>query len=74
MIDTKALLDVILIGFGGTLALVVAFGTVVLASDRADIERRQARSASPWVATVAVAAVASVGIVALGVWATTQKS
>jgi hypothetical protein len=64
----------VLISFGATLALVIAFGTAVVATDRVDTERRFGRPATPWLATLVVAAVASAGIIALGIWAMTQKS
>jgi hypothetical protein len=74
LIDTDALLDVILISFGATVALVLAFGTAVVATDRVEKERRFGRPAAPWLATLVVAGLASAGIIALGIWAMTQKS
>jgi hypothetical protein len=74
LVDTGALLDVVLISFGATLALVIAFGSAVLAADRVSTERERSRAVAPWVATLVVAALASAGIVAVGVWAMTQKS
>jgi hypothetical protein len=74
LIDTNALLDVLLVSFGATLALVLAFGTGVLATDRIETERGNGRPPAPWLATLVVAALGSAGIVAIGVWAMTQKS
>ena len=56
------------------LALVVAFGTAVVATDRVGTERSYGRSAAPWAATLVVAALASGAIIALGIWAMMQKS
>ena len=74
LIDTNALLDVLLASFGATLALVLAFGMGVLAIDRIAAERGRGRATAPWIATLVVAAVGSAGVVAFGVWAMTQKS
>jgi hypothetical protein len=74
LIDTDALLDVVLISFGATVALVVALGTAVVATDPVDTQRRFGRPAAPWLATLVVAGMASAGIIALGIWAMTQKS
>jgi hypothetical protein len=74
VIDTDALFDVVLISFGATVALVVAFGTAVVATDRIDTERRFGRPGALWLATLVVAALASAAIIAVGIWAMTQKS
>ena len=74
LIDGKALLDVALVSFLLTLAAVTAFGTAVLAGDRVGTARRDGRGATaPWIAVIALAAVACAGILVLGVWAMTQK-
>ena len=74
LIDTNALLDVLVASFGATIALVLAFGTGVLAVDPVETERGRGHSTAPWIATLVVAPVASAGVVAIGVWAMTQKS
>jgi hypothetical protein len=74
LIDTKALLDVVLISLAAAVALVLAFGTAVVATDRLDAERRFGRAPASWLLTLVVAGLASAGIIALGIWAMTQKS
>ena len=74
LIDTNALLEVLLASFGATLALVPAFGMGRARHRPYRAERGRGRATAPWIATLVVAAVGSAGGVAFGVWAMTQKS
>jgi hypothetical protein len=74
-IDGKALLDSALVGGAGALVLTLAFSVGLLAYDRArpgEGAHQSGGSAAWWVAA-GLAGVLCIGIVALGVWAMTQK-
>ena len=74
LIDGKALVDVVVVSFALTVAAVTAFGTAVLAADRAsDARDSHRRPVAPWIATLAVAAIGCTAILVLGIWAMTQK-
>ena len=70
LVDVNALVHVAAYGLGGTLALVGSFGVLVTAYDRVDTAERPAG----WWLLLGVAATACLVVVAVGIWAMTQKS
>jgi hypothetical protein len=74
LVDTKALLNVVLLGFSGGVGLVLFWGLAVLAQDRLTGETRPAGSRAGWASVLALGLIACVAMVALGAWAMTQKS
>ena len=69
LVDVGALLHVAAYGLGGTLALVAAYSVVVTAYDHVDTAERPAG----WWALLGLAGAVCLVIVAVGVWAMTQK-
>lgn len=69
LVDVGALAHVAVYGLVGTLALVGSFSALVTAYDHVDTAERPAG----WWLLLGVAAAACLVIVAVGVWAMTQK-
>jgi ABC-type Fe3+ transport system permease subunit len=69
-IDVTALWHTVVIAFAGGLVAILAAGSVIVSLDRAD-GAQGARAA--WFGTALLGAVVTVGVVAVGIWAMTQK-
>ena len=71
LVDVGALWHVALYCVLAAVGLVAAYGTAVLALDRAG--RAEAGARAAWLVTVSLAGLACVGLLAVGFWAMTQK-
>ncbi len=73
LVDVEALWHVALYSLVASVGVVAAYGTLVIALDRSDRSRASAGSRGAWLAVVALMGCVCLGIVALGLWAMTQK-
>ena len=71
LVDVDALWHVALYSALAAVGLVTCYGTAVLALNRAG--RAESGARIGWLATVGVAALACAGLLAVGIWAMTQK-
>jgi hypothetical protein len=71
LVDFDALWHVALYSLVAALGLVTAYGTGILALDR--VQRGGTASRAGWMLVVAVAGALCVGLLAVGLWAMTQK-
>jgi hypothetical protein len=74
LVDVDALWHVLLYSLGGTLALVVAFGTVLFAVDRGQRDGEAAVARNAWMTVAVVAGIVCIALLVFGIWAMTQKS
>lgn len=68
IIDTNAFVHVALYGVLGALGLVLAFSMALVGLDRAEVGKGQ-----QWLALTVLGGAACVALLAVGVWAMTQK-
>ena len=73
LVDVDALWHVALYSLVAAVGIVAAYGTLVLALDRSDREHTSAGARTAWLATVGLMGAVCLGILALGLWAMTQK-
>ena len=74
LVDTDALWHAALYAFVGGIVFVGAFGLAILARDRAAAEGEGMRErAAAWNVAMGVALVGCLAVLAVGVWAMTQK-
>ena len=75
LVDTDALWHAALYATVGSMLFVAAFGLAIFARDRAARAGQDMRErALAWHVVLGVALIGCVGVLALGVWAMTQKS
>jgi hypothetical protein len=73
LVDVDALWHVALYSVLAALGLVTAYGTAVLALDRIERPANGGEARVGWSAVIALAGLACVALLAVGLWAMTQK-
>jgi hypothetical protein len=73
LIDVDALWHVALYSAVAAVGVVTAYGTAVLALDRAEREHKGLPARLAWMLTVAVSGLVCVALLIVGLWAMTQK-
>jgi hypothetical protein len=73
IVDVDALWHVAVYSVLGALGLVTAYGTAVLALDRIERPATGGGPRAGWTVVIAVAGLACVGLLAVGLWAMAQK-
>jgi hypothetical protein len=73
LVDVDALWHVALYSFLAMVGLVTAYGTLVLAVDRAQRQNAPPSSRAAWVLAAALGGLVCVGLLIVGFWAMTQK-
>jgi hypothetical protein len=73
LVDTDALWHVAVYSLLAALGLVTAYGTAVLALDRMDRPATAGGARVAWAALIGLAGLACIALLAVGIWAMTQK-
>lgn len=73
VVDVDALWHVALYSLVASVGVVAAYGTLVMALDRSERSRASTGPRGAWLGLAVLMGLVCVGIVALGLWAMTQK-